>query len=101
AGAVCKSCGKIIIFAADGKFCPTCRTTVHNSCAPELLCSGCGRPYQPHESSRMRSDSDLVLPRALRAPRSAGPTVALFVLLGVIFVVILLYVLFETGAISR
>lgn len=93
AGSQCHVCKAAIVFAQDGKFCPSCGVVVHHNCDTESLCPRCKRPYQEYAPGD--SPSNAVVPGALRSETNAAPLIA--VVLAVLVALVLLYLWATNG----
>jgi hypothetical protein len=83
AGNRCRVCAGQIIFANEGKVCVHCGDFVHVMCEQSANCAVCGRPFQNYLQPTPNPLREAILPRALRAPKSGGPEIALVV--GLVF----------------
>jgi uncharacterized membrane protein YvbJ len=93
AGAPCNVCKGAIVFAQDGKFCPSCGVVVHRKCETESTCPQCKQPYAEQTSGDSASVG--IVPRALRSEMSAAPIIA--VVLAVLVTLVLLFVWATNG----
>ena len=80
AGSGCNVCGRNIVLAAEGKFCPHCRTAVHRTCEPRDTCHVCGQTYCLQERPQIDPLEEAIVPRALRPARSGAPALAIFIM---------------------
>src|SRR5688500_9244396 len=93
AGGQCNVCKGAIVFAQDGKFCPSCGVVVHRKCESESMCPHCKRHYEEYAPGD--STSVGIVPRALRSEMSAAPIIA--VVLAVLVTLVLLFVWATNG----
>ena len=85
AGSKCQVCGKSIVLAEEGMFCPQCDAAFHSPCAPEAVCSVCHAHLQRESAPTPDPLREAVVPRALRPPKnSAAVYVFLFLFLALL-----------------
>src|SRR5688572_1806100 len=93
AGSQCDVCKRAVVFAEDGKFCPSCGIVFHRNCQSEFTCRRCQRHYEEHTPG----DSTLpgIVPSALRTETSGAPIIA--VVLAVLVTLVLLFIWATNG----
>lgn len=73
AGSKCGLCGRTIVFASEGKFCPGCKTYSHLACDSREQCAVCHEPFQRFELPKPDPLRDAIVPRPLRPAQTFGP----------------------------
>lgn len=94
AGSTCAICGRHIVLAREGKYCPACKIAVHRECAAHNTCACCGGEYQMIQPPIVDGLRDAILPRNLRWNTQQSPVAILILaallllLLGLVFFVV-------------
>jgi rRNA maturation protein Nop10 len=102
AGSNCRLCGRTIVLASEGNFCPACGAYSHRACDPGEKCTVCGQRFQRYEPSKPDPMRDAFLPRALRPASDVGPlTVALALLIPAILFFLVWWAIMRAMAYGR
>jgi len=90
AGSTCTVCGRHVVFAQDGKCCPTCGIVVHETCDTQSRCPQCDRAYEAQVRPILDPLRDAIVPRSLR---SSTPGAVAMVIFGALLFVFLIFAL--------
>jgi hypothetical protein len=87
AASTCAICGRHIVLAREGKWCPACSIAVHQECDSKSTCSRCGGEYRAPEPPVVDVAREAMIPRCLRANTQESPVAIL--ILGVLLLLFL------------